>query len=256
MRSAFCRDRVARTALAAALAGAVVPASAEVISLPAAKDNTLYEDPDGLISSGAGAHLFVGMTANGLARRGLIAFDVAGAIPAGSTITSARLSLCMSRTNTSSEPVSLHRALAEWGEGISVPIGQGGAGAPATPGDATWLHAFYPGTLWSSPGGDFALTPSATSVVAGVGMYSWSSPELLHDVQAWLDAPGTNHGWLLRGEESVAQTAKRFETREIGNPALRPALLIEYRIVPAPGGALLAVFVATARTAVRKRRDH
>src|SRR5207247_9985452 len=98
-------------------------------------------------------------TAMNLVRRGLIAFDVAGSVPAGSTITSAQLQLSMSLTIAGPIDVSLHRALADWGQGTSFSTaGGGGMGAPATPGDATWTLRFFPATPWTNPGGDFATT--------------------------------------------------------------------------------------------------
>ena len=47
----------------------------------------------------------------------------------------------------------MRRALADWGEGTSFGLG---AGSPATPGDATWLHTFYNTDLWTNAGGDFS----------------------------------------------------------------------------------------------------
>ena len=51
-------------------------APANVVVLAASKDNTLYEDPNGALSNGQGMRFFAGKTANGLIRRGLIAFDL------------------------------------------------------------------------------------------------------------------------------------------------------------------------------------
>src|SRR5881398_1855393 len=75
-------------------------ASALTISIMPSKDNTLYEyDPaEGDHSNGAGFHFFAGETAMGELRRGVLAFDIAGTIPAGSTITGVSLSMNMSRT--------------------------------------------------------------------------------------------------------------------------------------------------------------
>ena len=65
-------------------------ASSETVNVQLApsKDNTLYEDASGNISNGAGDYLFAGTTAtaaSGAIRRGVIAFDIAGSIPAGPT---------------------------------------------------------------------------------------------------------------------------------------------------------------------------
>src|SRR2546430_17331154 len=73
---------------------------AATISIMPSKDNTLYEyDPaEGDHSNGAGFHFFAGVTSMSELRRGVLAFDIAGSIPPGSTITAVSLSLNMSRT--------------------------------------------------------------------------------------------------------------------------------------------------------------
>ncbi|MHC4093483.1 MAG: hypothetical protein ACYSVY_24955, partial [Planctomycetota bacterium] len=60
---------------------------------------------------------------------------------------------------------SLHRVLADWGEGES--SGSGGTGAPTEPGDATWIHRFYPDVFWASPGGDFEAAVSSSQSIGG-----------------------------------------------------------------------------------------
>src|SRR5436309_8432254 len=97
-------------------------ADAAIISINPSKDNTLYEyvPADGDLSNGIGFHFFAGETAMSEVRRGVLAFDIAGNIPAGSTITSVTLSIHMSRTALSTPRiVELHRLLADWGEGTS-----------------------------------------------------------------------------------------------------------------------------------------
>ncbi len=75
-------------------------ANAAIINITPSKDNTLYEyDPaDGDTSNALGFHFFAGKTAMGELRRGVLAFDIAGSIPAGSTITGVTLSMNMSRS--------------------------------------------------------------------------------------------------------------------------------------------------------------
>mgnify|MGYP003573010621 CR=1 FL=1 len=76
------------------------------VTLNPIKDNTLYQDTSGGLSNGAGAHFFAGMTAAGAARRAVLAFDIAGSIPAGSTITSVALTLNMSKTIAGPVPIA------------------------------------------------------------------------------------------------------------------------------------------------------
>src|SRR5207247_6578236 len=105
--------------LAAALCG-IGPslASATSININPSKDNTLYQfvSLDGDRSNGVGVHFFAGETAEAELRRGVLAFDIAGSIPAGSTIISVSLSMNMSRAASSTaRTVELHKLLADWG---------------------------------------------------------------------------------------------------------------------------------------------
>lgn len=206
------------------------------VDLGASQDNTLYEDPDGLLSNGSGPVLFAGISGLELIQRGLLQFDVASEIPAGATITSANLTLYLSKTldEQSGDIIQLHRVEAAWGEGASMaggggPGSGGGMGAPAEPGDATWTHRINPTDTWTTPGGDFSATPSSSQSVFGLGFYSWgSTPQLVSDVQGWLNDPNSNFGWLLQGNEAENDTAKRFDSREYPDPSRRPVLTIEY----------------------------
>ena len=213
-------------------------ASAGIVNINPSKDNTLYEyDPlDGDRSNALGFHFFAGETGMNELRRGVLAFDIAGNIPFGSTITAVSLSINMSRTPTNTAYVmELHKLLADWGEGTSVASGEEGDGAAATPNDATWRHRFFDTMFWSAQGGDFSATVSASQLVGLVGQYTWSSAQMVADVQAWLNNPASNFGWLVLGDETAIATAKRFDTRESTSP---PMLTIEFirasRMTPSP----------------------
>ena len=213
---------------------AAIQAGADTIELTPVKDNTLYEDAEGRFSNGAGQHLFAGKNAKNFRRRGLIAFDVAAALPAGASVESVELTLHMSRSIAAAEEVELRRMAADWGEGAADARVEEGAGIEAQAADATWTHAFAQGAAWALPGGVFAATPSAVQVIGDVGYYRWeSTARLVADVQGWLDDPGTSFGWALVGNETSASTAKRFDSREEADPGMRPVLLVEF---VAPGG--------------------
>jgi hypothetical protein len=212
--------------------------SAGIVNLTPSKDNTLYEyDPlDGDKSNALGIHFFAGETAMGELRRGVLAFDIAGNIPPGSTITAVTLSLNMSKTPLDDpRTVELHNLLADWGEGTSIASGEEGDGAPATPNDATWRHRFFDTVFWTNEGGDYSATISASQSVGPIGPYTWSSAQMVADVQSWLDNPASNFGWLVLGDESTILTSKRFDTRESASP---PVLTIQYkpgpRVAPTP----------------------
>jgi len=212
-------------ALGCTMAGSL---SAGILNIMPSKDNTLYEyDPMvGDTSNALGNHFFVGNTSEPEIRRGVLAFDIAGSIPPGSTIVAVTLSMNMSRTiDATARTVELHKLLADWGEGTSMAPGEEGDGAPATTGDATWRHRFFDTIFWTTEGGDFSATVSASQSVGGVGQYMWSSAQMVADVQSWLDNPASNFGWLVLGDESTSTTARRFDTRESASP---PMLTIEY----------------------------
>ena len=207
------------------------PVAAETINLTPVKDNTLFEHDTGGLSNGAGSYLFAGTTRNGAKRRAVLAFDLS-TIPTDATIHSASLSMAMTRTVSDSHTVSLHRLLTPWGEGLSDATGEEGTGAPTESGDATWVHTISDSVLWTTPGGDFAAAASNTLNIIGIGGYTWpSTQELIADVQAWVQTPADNFGWIIIGDESANSSAKRFNSSEHGESP--PILSIDY--TPATG---------------------
>src|SRR5262249_13961615 len=121
--------------------------------------------------------------------------------------------------------VTLHRCLADWGEGTSA---ASGTGAPSTPGDATWIHRFFPSIFWTNPGGDFSATASASTTVGLEGDYTWTDPAMATDAQGGLNTPPSTCGWVVVGDESGGTSAKKYEARESLNPAQRPMLTITF----------------------------
>jgi hypothetical protein len=230
-------------------------ASAATLTLGASKDNTLYEDVAGTLSNGAGPALFVGKTGGGSIRRGLLEFDLS-AIPSGSIVESVTLALFLEQAQSFPTDVTLHEVLSEWGEGTSSAGVRGGIGAGAAANDTTWLHTFFPGSMWMNTGGDFDPIASATLEVGAEGStYTWPDmPSLVADVQGWIDAPASNHGWLLRGDESQTATAKAFATRESSAAIHRPTLTVTFTPVPEPHAVLSAIAGAALLVARRKRR--
>lgn len=250
-----CAAWLSATAFVIGFSASAKLARADVMMLAPSQDNTLIETTDGSRSNGAGPVMFAGRIsqASNPRRRAVLSFNIASNIPAGAIIDDVSLTLHNSSNNTSPEPVAMHRLLADWGEGAS--SATGGSGAASTPGDATWLHTFYDTDLWNAAGGDFEPTLSSTTMVADPGYYTWSStPELIDDVQLFLDDPSADFGWILIGNESAASTTKRFATREAPDAALRPVLTVTYTPAPGPiaGPALLAVALWTAT----RRRSH
>ncbi len=210
--------------------GAAASAGAETVSIGPKKNNTIYSESEN--TNGGGQYFFAGTTLHNAYRRAIISFDVAGNVPAGSTIESATLTLHMSRTNVGAQPVvvHLHRCLLPWGEGtVRGPSGEGGGGSPH-PGDATWSFNMFNTSRWRAPGGDFSSASSGSTLVDNVAFYSWSSPGMAQDVQAWLNADETNFGWvvLAEGEGHPPITAKRFDSRRNVASEFQPVLRIVY----------------------------
>jgi hypothetical protein len=202
-------------------------------------------------SNGAGPGIFAGTDGNTVPLRGLIKFDVADNIPAGSTIFRVQLELSLGKVAGSGggggpgagvaiANIELHKLAADWGEGTTgaglTQIGGTGQGFPAGAGDATWDAAKYPSTLWTTPGGDFAVSASA---VAGVGTtvntaYTWGTTSpMVSDVQSWLNDPNANFGWaLLNSDETDSRTFRAFWTKVATDPTLRPELVVTYARLP------------------------
>jgi hypothetical protein len=220
----------------AALRGVTV---ADTVSLLPQKDNTLYQDPKGFLSNGQGIYFFAGRTGAMTLRRGLVAFDLTS-VPSNATITAVTLSLYLSKTHGGSASISVSKVLRDWGEGASDAGEPGGAGVQSETNDATWIHTFYNTVFWTTPGGDFSPTSSATTTVNAVNTtYTWSGSGLVADVQAWVSDPASNFGWVIRGNEITNGKAQRFNTGEnTNNP---PQLVVTYQpstSTPTPGPTL------------------
>jgi hypothetical protein len=242
------------------------PGSAETLVLhPVADTSLISAAPDN--NNGGQAWVLAGVTQNFTTNRGLFRFDLSG-LPPGSVIESASLSLEVTRQprdGYAPGPFGLHRMLQAWGEGNKIALDNaGGLGAPATAGEATWNAAFAGALAWTAPGGaadaDFAAIASAEVFIYGVGDSPYlfpSTPELIADVQAWLDHPASNFGWMLRCEdESPNFTARRFGSRE--DAGSLPQLFLQFTVIPEPSALLLlaAGLLAVGCGALRSRSRH
>jgi MYXO-CTERM domain-containing protein len=229
-------------------------------------DTTIYAEQGGgtsydATSDGSGPNLWTSVIVAGVTRRSLIRFDLT-ALPAGSRVLSAQLQMFEVRGRDAHD-LSVHRVLAAWGEAGSNG-GDAGVGAPAQAGDATWSHRFWPTQTWTQRGGDFVASPSSTLWVGpGPGAFVWpSTPQSVADVQAWVDQPSSNHGWILIGDDTGEQNAKRFGSRNNATVDARPVLIVRYDKatppddgdVPLPGWALALLGAGLAAAMLRRRR--
>ena len=199
------------------------------VALTATKDNSMYSElgpSDEELSNGTG-DLFAGRIARGSTnlRRALLAFNPTS-VPPRTTVVTAQLALTVNLVqsgNSSSYNMTLHKVSQDWGEGSSYGIGTGGA---AVAPDASWTNRMYPATPWTTAGGSFTSTASATASVGVPNTYNWSSPQLAADAQSWRVNTAGNFGWILRGDENSEGSAKRINSRESGSA--RPTLTLGY----------------------------
>ena len=249
--------------LALAVAGASTATAQTTVSITPDLDNTLYDDATGSASNALGP-LFIGRVAGGTgaARRMLVRFDVTGNVPAGAVVIGAELEFTITNSIAGTPAIiDAHRVLANWGEGTSGvgygggAGGGGGFGAPSTTGDATWIHSFFSGTTWTTPGGDFAPIESFKMVMPPNGvMTAPALPGLVLDVQDMLDNPAANYGWLFKTDETAGVSARRFNSREAtsNTPVLRVTYLQPSQTgkvglgCPTPGGNFDVEFVGAA----------
>lgn len=217
-------------------------ARAEMMQFTPDRDNTLYEHPEFDLSNGLGDYIFmgqIGTNANppSMLRRALVRFDLSVITP-DAVIDSVQVQFTIVQVPPQEVAVggiaTLHRLLADWGEGDSNAPGVEGQGTDAQPMDATWDYRFYDmvsPVTWDTPGGDFLAQESA-----GVGygtdpetLVFISTRDLVRDVQNWVRNPDENFGWILLGSEGQDHTARSMNSKDedVGSP---PLLTVEYHI--------------------------
>lgn len=228
-------------------------AIAATVTLGAGKVSTIFENqPNNSI--GKGPVTYVGGDASGSPRRGLIDFNIAANIPAAAIITGVELTLYLAGSadgDVTPRSIELHRLTGNWAHG---PTGLGvtdfsdiDQGFPAIPPSPTWNERRYQQNQpWATPGGDFSAAVSATTTVGQTlnAAYTWTStPALVADVQAMLDAPSTNNGWvLLNSDEWLPDSYRIFYTQAWADTALRPRLQVSYELAAVPLPAAAGLF--------------
>ena len=211
--------------------------AAETLTVGPIADTSLFENSPGN-NLGRVNFMPVGLTSEGKIGRGLLKFDLS-TIPPGATVTSASLRLTATR-GRDNHILDLHRFLVPWTEGIGAgsPSGGGSIGTAARPGEPTWNHRQHNIVPWQSPGSgagsDYEETASAFVTVDANKAFSFQSPAMISDLQAWIQNPESNHGWLIkaRDESTDDGSARRYSSREAASGA--PLLTVTYEAAPEP----------------------
>ena len=203
----------------------------DIVELVPVADTTLFEfNADA--NFGAEDQLIVGSVARNAPRnraRLLLRFDLS-AVPPGAVVTNVTLQLTVVKEN-GGEPAAgmgIRPMLITWSEGNRT----GMQGTSALPGQSTWSSRAHSQTAWSMPGGqagvEFGSATSSTVALDGPGSYRFpATPTLVADVQAWVDSPANNFGWIVLGtNESIAASARRIASRE--SLSGRPLLTVGY----------------------------
>ena len=230
----------ASTALVVGVGGvARVRAATAVVT--AVADGSISSSPIGPTYLGNAA-VRAGGTHDGQIMRALFRFDLSEAVPVGAVVRSATITMQVTRMPDGSDSVppqnslfELHRVLQGWDE-VSVSWNERSSGVP-----------------WTAPGasaaGDVARAVSSSAFVSSLGSYTFgSSDALVADIQAWVNAPGTNFGWLLQSQgETTPKTARLFASREAAE-GIRPTLSVTFDPpVPATPPVLTVLPVANGQ---------
>lgn len=202
------------------------------------KDTTIYQ-ADPTASNGLGESLWTTLGTGSNQINSLIEFDFVERIPAGATITDARIELyVLSHSGAAGFDV---RAIGDglgWLEGTA-----NGSGDESTPTSsaseaASWSHRQWrssgPSGPWSSPGGDGEIPPLANVTVSQVGLLEISTPALLEYVRAVASDPALNRGILL----APTNGAVRFASDEIGIWDQSPRIIVQYERIPSVLGVV------------------
>ena len=153
----------------------------------------------------------------------LLKWDLSS-IPQGDVVLSAQFELNV--TNASTEGYELYRMSRDWKEG-----------------EATWNEA-ETGTPWDVPGASGALDHGFTA--RGVVQTGGTGPvtitlgaEGITAVQAWVDGPGENYGFIIA--DGTNSDGLAFSSREAATSSLRPKLIVTFMANSGSGGGAVTI---------------
>ena len=176
------------------------------------------------LNYGGSTNMFAaGRGLSGVVTRALIRWDLS-AIPPGSTIVSAQMSLYSNYSYGGSIVIDTHRVLKPWVEGTL----NGQQRQLDNPDSACGTEYGY-GVPWDEAGasgaGDRETTVISSASGSGTGWYAWDIREA---VQKWVDGDWDNDGLILKARSESTLNLKYFVPSENQQAALRPQLVIDY----------------------------
>ncbi len=261
------RNHLLLTALGTGFAFSQITAFAAPIAVDSftSSADTFLNNSNADANYGGSSIFRLGSTSGNQRLNGLLEFDLSS-LPSGADIQSATLSLRINTRSSASVGVQVYRQTQDWTEGAGFASASNINAAPGgiTGGnsdDASWNEATA-GVAWS---GDFNSTLTGTagwgngtddnligSMAEGAGFNDPYTIDLTTTVQGWVDGTFANEGLLLTTGTASGTRTISFNSREIGNEALRPTLEVTY-VIPEPGSLALAA-VGSVLLLGRKRR--
>ena len=228
---AGCGGREAPEAIAtrtSALSARTLAASADTFINSSSPDN----------NNGASPSIYTGMNGQSGMMRGLVRFTMPSELQGRVTVSQVTMTMVtrglgLTDSNPPTAATAAVRAIAvAWSEGTGFGDGQmtNTVGQPCGSTGATWNQPNCTGgTAWSGGTPTSAASGSAAVPAALEADVIWDSATagnagMIADVQAWIDAPAGNHGWLITSSTESAAGAQRFYAREVSDKG--PSLVI------------------------------
>jgi hypothetical protein len=150
----------------------------------------------------------------GMAQRALVKFDVSSIKPCWN-VTSATLRMKLATAaNPNTVVHAVHRLGADWTEDGAT----WNCAEDTDPGNMT--QDCTGASAWTAAGGDFDPTPSATATPAA-GSSGTTTWDVTDDVEAFRQAPASNHGWMIKGADEGTDFELVYRSIETAAPVLR-----------------------------------
>ena len=140
--------------------------------------------------------------------RGLLFFDCTS-IPAGTTITSAKMRLYATAEYGGSRDYVAHKLT----RGTWVETG------------ATWNN-YASGSAWTTAGGDYDTTVIGRATKDASATNVWVEFDVTAAAQAWISTSSTNYGMLIKVEDETGNVRNDFTSDENADTTHRPQLLL------------------------------